>query len=397
MFAAGLPKVNGKGLVWTTIEGEVVRRESGRRLRAYRLAAFLLVLPAAGRAQRAVPGDQETVAKLVEQIKELQQHDRELQERVTVLEGAKVSGLSASGKEEAVVQTPPPAPKVATSPAPQIASWHELHGIDWRGFGEVNYKVLDQRAPELGTYGFVPGSSGNFYTGDFDLLLTSRINDRTGVLSELVFEEGDAQSFKVNLGRMLLTYEFNDHLKLSFGRYHTAVGYYNTAFHHGQWLQTTVDRPLVMEFAQQGGMLPTQAVGLSAAGLVPSGELGLHYLAEYGSSDTIRPFVDGSGIQDENNGNHVNVGFYLRPDGLPGLQIGASYYHDRISDVARLRYSQTIVNAHIVYAGHGWEILNEGFLLRHAVLGSSTVFNNPAFYSQFSKRFRAVRPFFRYQ
>ena len=41
--------------------------------------------------------------------------------------------------------------------------------IQWRGFGEVNYKVLDQRRPELGTFGFVPGSAGNLFTGDFDL------------------------------------------------------------------------------------------------------------------------------------------------------------------------------------------------------------------------------------
>src|SRR5207245_5421554 len=66
---------------------------------------------------------------------------------------------------------------------------HESHGIQWRGFGEVNYKVLDQREPELSTFGFVPGSAGNFYTGEFALFLTSRINDKVSVLSEIVFDE----------------------------------------------------------------------------------------------------------------------------------------------------------------------------------------------------------------
>ncbi len=66
---------------------------------------------------------------------------------------------------------------------------HESHGIQWRGFGEVNYKVLDQREPELSTFGFVPGSAGNFYTGEFALFLTSRINDKASVLSETVFDE----------------------------------------------------------------------------------------------------------------------------------------------------------------------------------------------------------------
>lgn len=115
--------------------------------------------------------------------------------------------------------------------------------MQWRRFGEFNYRVLDQRQPELGTVGFVPGSAGNFYTGDFDLFLTSRINDKTSVLAEVVFGEGDAQGFDIDLERALLKYDYNDHLKMSFGRYHTGIGYYNTAFHNGKWLQTTADRP----------------------------------------------------------------------------------------------------------------------------------------------------------
>ena len=62
-----------------------------------------------------------------------------------------------------------------------------------------------------------------------------------------------------------------------------------------------------------------------------------------------------------------------------------------------VRYGQTIVNAHVVYVAHGFEILNEGFLIRHAQENSPIVFKMPAFYSQFSKRFGHIRPFFRYQ
>src|SRR5438874_7224128 len=105
----------------------------------------------------------------------------------------------------------------------------------------------------------------------------------------MVVSEGDAQSFSVGLDRALLKYDYNDHVKLSFGRFHTAIGYYNTAFHTGKWLETTADRPLVVQFADEGGLIPTQALGVSATGSIPSGKLGLNYDAEYGSSDTIRP------------------------------------------------------------------------------------------------------------
>jgi hypothetical protein len=120
-------------------------------------------------------------------------------------------------------------------------------------------------------------------------------------------------------------------------------------------------------------------------------------------------------LTDENNGNQTNVGLFARPDALRGLQIGTSYYHDQISNNVlnaltgaqvppppggpglSARYDQTIVNTYVVYLAHGIEFLNEGFLIRHSLIGGSSVFNTPAFYSQFSKQLGPVRPFFRYQ
>ena len=367
----------------------------------------LLVLMLAGtaHAQDTDLTDQQIIRLLSQQVKELQ-------EKFAALEAKQNQATPASVPAE-------PAPNQLTEPADSSLDHnsilqeirgiqlHAVHGIKWRGFGELNYKVLDQRQPELGTFGFVPGSAGNFYSGDFDLFLTSKISEKASVLAEIVFGQGDAQSFNIDMERILFKYDHNDHLKLSFGRYHTGIGYYNTAFPSGKWLQTTADRPLVMEFANDGGLLPTQAIGVSATGSIPSGKWGLNYLAEYGSSDTIRPDLkighnaDSTGLAfDENNGNHVNVGLFLRPDFAPGLQVGASIYHDRISDFLKgpsVRLGQTIVNAHVVYKERGIEFLNEGFLLRNTYEQGGSVYNMPAFYSQISRRFGNFRPFFRYQ
>ena len=57
--------------------------------------------------------------------------------------------------------------------------------------------------PRLGDYGFVPSWLGNVYTGDFGLFVTSELTDKTSVLSEVVFEEGDAQSYKVDMRRVI--------------------------------------------------------------------------------------------------------------------------------------------------------------------------------------------------
>lgn len=359
--------------------------------RALDIAAMILVLAGLGFSQDPAARDRETIQLLVHQVQELQEKVKALEARTSVTEAI---------TQEAPVEAPS-SEKISTStPESHQILWAQ-HGIQWRGFAEVNYKVLNQRQPELGAFGFVAGSAGNFYIGDFDLFLTSRINDHASVLAEIVFGEGDAQSFDVDLERALVKYDYDDHLKMSFGRYHTDVGYYNTAFHSGKWLQTTADRPLVMEFAAEGGLLPTQAVGVQVTGLVPSGKLGLNYLFEYGSSDTIRPELGGTGISDdENNGNHINIGFFARPEAFPGLQVGGAFYHDKISEAeseSNLRLSQSIVNGYVVYVAHGIEFLNEGFLIRHSREHSEVTFNMPAFYSQFSRKFGSIRPFFRYQ
>ena len=384
------------------------------------LLAMLLV-PASSWAQNSGPssGDhvQEAIAQLVEQIRQLQQQDHDLLERIRVLEAkqSQASPVAEAAPAPAAAQSAEEAPPAQAAVAVPHDR-HDVHGIQFRGFGEVDYQVLNQRQPELGTGGFVPGSAGNFYTGDFGLFLTSRLTNKASVLSEIVFQEGDAQTYHVDLRRMLLKYEYNDHLKFSFGRYQTNIGYYNWAFRSAAWLQTTADRPLVMQFASDGGLLPTQAIGVSVTGAIPSGKLGLNYVAEYGSSDTVRPDIDGDGlVTDENNGNQTNVGLFVRPDELRGLQIGTSYYHDQISNNvlnalsgaqvapppgtpgASARYGQTIVNAYAVYVAHGIEFLNEGFLIRQALIGGSLHFDTPAFYSQFSKQLGRVRPFFRYQ
>ena len=325
----------------------------------------------------------------------LQQEVQELRQQIAALEAKLATQATASTEA-------PHESSIQDSNAPEPQSWlnRETERLSFRGFGEVNYKALDQRQPEIASGGFVPGSAANFYAGNFDLLLTAPIGVRAHVLSEIDFQETDAQQFKLDVDRLMLSYDLRDWLQPSAGRYQTAIGYYNTTFMSSAWPQTTVDRPLLMAFPDEGGVLPLQAIGLSVQGSVPLRKLGLNYLFEYGSSDTIRTRLDGIGSQDdENNGNQVNLGIFARPDRVPGLEIGGSIYHDKISDDRNvsIRYGQTIVNVHVVYVARGVELLNEGVLIRHAELNGPNLFNMPGGYTLVSKQFGKFRPFFRFQ
>jgi len=338
-----------------------------------------------------------------EDVKALLQEIRELRARVAVLEAKEQQREQASQTNQAQSQQPKPAEPLpletqAVTPERQLGIFP---GIRMAGFAAVSYKVTDARPPEAGQVGFRDGANNSFAVGDFDLFLTSHLTSKAMVLGEVVFSETAEQEFEVDVERLLLKYDVKDYFKLAFGRYHTATSYYNSVFHHGQWLQTTVDRPLIVEFADHGGLLPSQAAGVSMTGEVPSGRLGLNYVFEYGSSNTHRPNILDSSIDEiqENNGQATTFGLFIKPEWLHGLEAGGSIYHDRINpNAGPLHIGQTIGSAHIVYVTPRFEFLNEAFLIRHEVQETARDFNTPAFYSLISEKFAEKwRPYFRYQ
>ena len=80
-----------------------------------------------------------------------------------------------------------------------------------------------------------------------------------------------------------MNYHASPYFNFGVGRFHTSIGYYNTAFHQGEWFQTAIGRPFMYQFDDTGGPLPLQEVGVSTSGILPSGKLGLHYVVEAGN------------------------------------------------------------------------------------------------------------------
>jgi hypothetical protein len=141
-------------------------------------------------------------------------------------------------------------------------------------------------------------------------------------------------------------------------------------------------------------------VGVSASGLIPSGQLGLHYVAEVGNGRESRnPLVEEPVQNETDDTNHkaFNLAFYARPEAGRGFQAGISAYRDVLVPANAPRIGETIIAAHAVLIRPKYEWLNEAILDRHAIYGSNSVFNTPGFYSQASKQFNFGRPYLRYQ
>jgi hypothetical protein len=243
------------------------------------------------------------------------------------------------------------------------------------------------------------GSRNGFSLGQFDLFGRSELSDAMSVIAEATLTALPRNTFNAKLERLMLSYSPSDVFSASVGRYHTGIGYYNTAYHHGTWFQTATGRPLIFAIDGDIGVIPIHTLGLSATGAIPSGLLGLHYLAEFGSgrAGQSSAAVTPQPALNDNNTPSVNVGLWLRPEAVDGLQLGVSLYHDRLTlaDTSKAPIGETIGVAHVIYKTDVLELMTEGMLMRHDPRGALTSDDSRGYYAQASRRFGSMRPYVR--
>ncbi|MEE9281212.1 MAG: hypothetical protein V3V67_13655, partial [Myxococcota bacterium] len=143
--------------------------------------------------------------------------------------------------------------------------------LNLRGFGHVQYD-LSRTSPRDGD----PTEETNHFTvGPLVLFISSQIAEDISFYSETEWDFSQDGKGKLDVERLMLNYAFAPWLNIGAGRGHTALGYWNQRYHHGTWLQTTTERPLIYAVPGDGGLLPIHFAGLeftgsfdTAAGLV---------------------------------------------------------------------------------------------------------------------------------
>lgn len=341
-------------------------------LKAATALLIVLCLGAALSAQAqqpsGAPATQDEVNKqLLDRIQELEKQVQQLK-----------------GQPAPAAVTPAPAPPPPPEPVAEAPTVNEVAPrLKLNIFGDVGAQGYNHQ-PDT------------FLFGSLDLFMTARLSDKVSALGEVLFIADNDNTITPDVERLLLTYRQNDYFKASIGRYHSWVGYYNTAFNYGEYLETTTDRPFVYAFDDQGGVLPMQEVGINFTGKIPSGKLGLNYVLELGNGAGVPGTEAAQNNQDANNSKSVNGGLFLRPEKISGLQLGFSVRHDNRSLPGPPAVSETIATVHAVFINSKYEILNEGVLVRH-VEPTGPVFTTTAFYTQWSRAFHDWRPYFRYQ
>jgi hypothetical protein len=314
---------------------------------------------------------------------------RQLLQRVNELE-AKVKQLEEKQSAPAPAVVSAPIAATVVPPAPELPPEVEMPTVN-----EVAPRLKMVIFGDVGAQGYthVPDT---FEFGSLDLFMRARLSDRVSALAEVLFTAENDNSISPDVERLLLIYRQSDYFTASIGRMHTWVGYYNTAFNKGEFLETTADRPFMYAFDDEGGVLPMQDVGVNLTGKIPSGKLGLNYVVEAGNGRDWYPADEpAQNNQDRNNSKAINGGLFMRPDKFSGLQLGFSIRHDNLT-LPGPAVGETIVTAHAVFINSNCEILNEAAFVRHSAANGELA-DTGAFYTQFSRRFHALRPYFRYQ
>jgi hypothetical protein len=235
-----------------------------------------------------------------------------------------------------------------------------------------------------------------FSSGQLAGHLAASLTDRLAFFGEVSATATDAR-FNVEVERAIVRYEHADWLRLSAGRFHTPVSYWNTAFHHGQWLQTTVARPQLIRLG--GAFLPVHFVGMLAEGRAAPGMAMLSYTLGVGNGRQDNPARAGD-AGDVNAHRALTAGASLSLPELAGLRLGAAWYGDRVTPEG----TETDLDEHIASAFLALERETPELILEYARVvhrpaagGAST--SNQAYYGQVAYRLpgaaHALKPYLR--
>lgn len=172
-----------------------------------------------------------------------------------------------------------------------------------RGFADFNFGTSD-----------ADGQHSQFGLGEYDTYITGTLDERLSYLSEVTFEY-EKSGWGLAVERLWVRYYFGEALSASVGKFHTAMGHWNRAYHHGSLLFDSVDKPLTRR------LFPIHTTGLLLSGRELTG-LRLYYDLMVGNGVASTPKTD------DDDRKSINLHLYSKL--VEGADIGVSIFVDQV-------------------------------------------------------------------
>jgi hypothetical protein len=217
----------------------------------------------------------------------------------------------------------------------------------------------------------------SFKLGALGLILTGDLNKGSKMLGEFVMENGPEGNLVLDLERLTIKTEFG---KWQFwaGRDHADFGIWNQAYHHGVWLQPTVERPNAVRFEDDDGLLPIHWIGAYGkyTANVGDGKLILHGTVGNGRGGIVDDILAAG---DSNEGKGVLFRVEAAGIGDKRLRYGAVAAVDFIAPqgvmvrptLPNKKILEVIGNVFLGYRSSTINVITEGYMVAHSASGES--------------------------
>jgi hypothetical protein len=222
----------------------------------------------------------------------------------------------------------------------------------------------------------VKGDDPAFAVGPLAFQVAAHLTDGLTGKTEFAMSYEDGETV-LDVERAFIEYR-TSRFSIAAGRTHAEFGYWNNAFHHGRWLQVTINRPRVIRFEDEGGMLQVHQVGITANYGPERGEHGMEVALGVGNGHGSN-IVDIQNTSDNNAMKSVLLRVGAVGIGDDALRFGANVGIDQIApapvEVRPLLPDQSIfellTGAYVALRSERLVVLGEIYNVLHRAAGQT--------------------------
>jgi len=341
----------------------------------HRLRYLLLPLWAGAlSAQETPPAPQQPPPTLEQRLEEVEKRNRELTERVRTLEEDLDLNRAAA---EALAEDSDEGPGLGlTIRRGTIQATVQL-------FGDVGFEYQNPQEPDRG--------NAAFFFGGVNLFATAQVGEHFQVLNETVIkhrEDVDQDRLVFDQERLWGSWIFSDPVYVKLGLEHGPISRWNRLYHHGRWLETTIERPMLARFETSGGFLPMHNSGLEAGGRLHPSIGRIDYVGVVSNGRGRTP-DDPQKLSDSNDAKAFDLGVGFSPACVEGLRVGARFRYDVIAPDEPDREGsirELIGGASVEYRSASWEMLGEWIYLENRDRHTGETYEHTSGYAQLGYR-----------
>lgn len=260
-------------------------------------------------------------------------------------------------------------------------------------FGSTEFGYEDPVASNRGHAGFAIGS--------VDFVTSLRFGDHWRTFSETVIDGGSNDSISFSQERLWASWIASDALYVKMGTEHSPISRWNQLYHHGHWLEPTIQRPMMVAFEGGQGILPMHRTGITVGGArnLEAGRLEYFTSVANGRGETPR---DKQRTEDADDQKSVDAGLAFEPAG-GGLRFGVAMVYDTIpvdpasADPLRSRpMREWITTAHVAWDPGPVDVLAEYACINHEARFDGSEYDSDAGYVQLSVPMGTWTPYTRF-